>query len=271
MAISILAMMVLDRKQYIYPQELTPDGILTQYYSHIPEFLFTQGLLWIKSPGAVNVTFWFITVLLIGGGIIYSLLRNYQERASSLFLPILVIFGITYLLSFGDTGLIWRKEIAIPGFECNMIRGLSEMGIGVLLACFFEQKKENLLNHYCLISFCGIMSFIGIILIAMAHRNYDCLSLFLIPFVLLACMDERSLFGRIFRSKVWLWLGGLSMYMYFIHLSVSATYYILASKISFVSHIPIPISFLSFLLVCMALAYILKLVSGKLAKVTHLK
>lgn len=142
MAISILAMMVLDRKQYIYPQELTPDGILTQYYSHIPEFLFTQGLLWIKSPGAVNVTFWFITVLLIGGGIIYSLLRNYQERASSLFLPILVIFGITYLLSFGDTGLIWRKEIAIPGFECNMIRGLSEMGIGVLLACFFEQKRK---------------------------------------------------------------------------------------------------------------------------------
>lgn len=271
LALAIVALMLLDRKQYIYPHELTPDGILTQYFSRIPEFLFAQGFLWIKSPHAVNVTLWFITILLIGGGLIYSMLRNYRGKATSLFLPVSIIFGITYLLSFGDTGLIWRERQAIPGLECNLIRGLTEMGIGVMLACFYEQKKESIKRHTHLCSLCGVVALTGMVLIAMAHKNYDCLSLFLIPFVILACVDGKSVFSKIFTSKVWIWLGGISMYMYFIHLSVSATYYILASRNAIVAQLPIAVSFTAYLVVCLFAGYVLKIICGYLAKATHLK
>lgn len=269
LVISNIALMLLDRKQYIYPHELSPDGILTQYFSQIPDFMFAQGFYLHSHPGMINAPVWFIMVLIIGGGILYALLRYYKSKATSLFVPIIVVIGTTYLLSFGDAGLKARPG-GIPGLDCNIIRGISEMGLGVLLACFYEQKKGGILAHSRIMSFCGIIAFIGMLLIALANNDYDWLSLFLIPFVLLSCVDGKSVFSKLFFSRIWGWLGGISLYMFFVQMLVSAIYYIIATRSAFVTNLPVAVSFTAYLVACVVAGYVLKILSDKMAKATRM-
>ena len=61
--ISLLLLVLIDRKKYIYPHDLTPDGIVSQYFAHIPEFLFCQGLHLIDVDSYINVALWFVSIL----------------------------------------------------------------------------------------------------------------------------------------------------------------------------------------------------------------
>lgn len=267
LVLSIGTLMLLDRKKFIYPHELTTDGILSQYFIRIPELMFCQGLGIVRPEGYVNVSLWFISVLLLGGGI-YSLLRNVGHKAIALVIPAFVLLGITFLTSFGECGMIWRPQLAGSPLECNLTRGVVEMGIGVMLAYFMEQKTKSINHHAKGVSALGIIGLLGVVLIALSHNNYDTLSLFMIPMIVMACISPRSLFQKVFKGKVWAWLGSLSMYMYFIHCFISASYYILASKAPAIQEIPFPFLTLGYLLSCLVTAYLLKNVSEKLYSIT---
>lgn len=119
------------------------------------------------------------------------------------------------------------------------MRGVIEMGIGVLLAYIFEQKKELFANHVSIVNIFGIIGFMGMLLIALAKNNYDTLSLFLIPMLIVACVQSESIFSKVFKGDVWRWLGEQSMYIYFIHSFVSAFYYILASRVEVLNNLPV--------------------------------
>lgn len=268
LVLSIGALMLLDRKRYIIPQELTPDGIVSQYLMRIPELLFCQGLEIVRPDGYVNVTLWFISILLCGGAVIYSLLRNVGHKAVALVIPILVLLGITYLASFGNTGLIWRPQLAGSPLECNLVRGIVEMGIGVMLAYVMEQKSVQIDKHQKASDALGVIGLLGMVLIALSHNNYDTLSLFLVPMVIMACVSHQSLFSKVFKGKAWAWLGGLSMHIYFIHAFVSASYYIIASRVPALQDMPFVLLVVSYLLACLVAGYALKVVSDKLYGIT---
>lgn len=65
--ISILLLMLLDRKRYIYLHDFSADGIVSRYFNRIPEFFFFQGLHLVNVDSYINVTLWFVSILLIGG------------------------------------------------------------------------------------------------------------------------------------------------------------------------------------------------------------
>ena len=88
--ISIVLLMLLDRKRFIYPHELTPDGIVSQYFLRLPELLFCQGLEFVSVGSYINVTLWFISILIFGGALIYSLLKNFGHKTISIILPLCV-------------------------------------------------------------------------------------------------------------------------------------------------------------------------------------
>lgn len=266
LVLSIFALMLLDRKRYIYPHDFTPDGILSQYYIHIPEFFFCQGLEMVKSGIVVNVSLWFISILILGGAFIYSLLKNYENKAISLFLPICIILGITYLLSFGNCGLLMRHQLHGSPFNCNLVRGVVEMGIGTILAYFCEKRENTFLNHITLVNILSIICLVGICLVTVAHDNYDILVIFMIPIVILACSLHKSWLYFAFRGKVWIWLGNISMYMYFIHIFVSASYYIIDTKYHTLSAMPSFFSFVIYIGACVFAGFMLKLMSDKLYK-----
>lgn len=265
LVISLVLLVLLDRKGYIYPHELSPDGILSQYFIRIPEFMFCQGLQLIDVGHYINVTLWFISVLLIGGAILFSLLKSFGHKTISVILPLAVLLGITYLRSFGNCGLIWRPQLPGSPFDCNLIRGIIEMGIGVILAYVYEIKKESFDRYKTLVNVLGLIGLAGMFLIVSAKRNYDTLSLFLIPMIIVACMQPETIYSKLFKNKVWSWLG-LSMYIYFIHSLVSAIYYIIVSKISVLNELPLAVSLIGYLMVCTFAGVVLKIVSEKLYK-----
>ena len=208
LVISFVLLVLLDRKGYIYPHELSPDGILSQYFIRIPEFMFCQGLQLIDVGHYINVTLWFISILLIGGAILFSLLKSFGHKTISVILPLAVLLGITYLRSFGNCGLIWRPQLPGSPFDCNLIRGIIEMGIGVILAYVYEIKKESFDRYNTLVNVLGLIGLAGMFLIVCAKRNYDTLSLFLIPMIIVACMQPETIYSKLFKNKVWSWLGG---------------------------------------------------------------
>ena len=271
LVLSIVALMLLDRKRYIYPHDLTPDGIVSQYFTRIPELLFCQGLELVKVSSYVNVVLWFISILIFGGAIIYSLLKNCGHKAIAIIIPIIVLLGITYLTSYGGCGLIWRKTLEGSPLDCNIMRGVLEMGIGVLLAYLYEQKMVGFQNHAFIVNVGGLIGLMGILLIALAHNNYDTLVLFLVPMLILGCVNAKSWAENIFRGRVWGWLGGLSMYMYFIHAFVSASYYIIASRLPMMADLPKSGLLLAYLLACLLAGYVLKIVSEHLYQKTFVK
>lgn len=247
---------------------MSPDGILSQYFIRIPEFMFCQGLQLIDVGHYINVTLWFISILLIGGAILFSLLKSFGHKTISVILPLAVLLGITYLRSFGNCGLIWRPQLPGSPFDCNLIRGIIEMGLGVILAYVYEIKKESFDRYNTLVNVLGLVGLAGMFLIVCAYGNYDTLSLFLIPMIIVACMQPETIYSKLFKNKVWSWLGGLSMYIYFIHSLVSAIYYIIVSKISVLNELPLAVSLIGYLMVCTFAGVVLKIVSEKLYKKT---
>ena len=266
--ISIVLLMLLDRKRFIYPHELTPDGIVSQYFLRLPELLFCQGLEFVSVGSYINVTLWFISILIFGGALIYSLLKNFGHKTISIILPLCLLLGITYMTSFGECGLLWRSQLMGSPIDCNLMRGVIEMGIGVLLAYIFEQKKELFANHVSIVNIFGIIGFMGLLLIALAKNNYDTLSLFLIPMLIVACVQSGSIFSKAFKGKVWRWLGEQSMYIYFIHSFVSAFYYILASRVEVLNNLPVGGLFIAYLSACLVSGIVLKNISDKLYRKT---
>ena len=82
--ISFLLLVLLDRKQYIYPpEEISPDSILEKYFSHFHEIFLCQGI-GLTDRVAINHPLWFISVLLFSSGLLHSLLRNYGQKAINL-------------------------------------------------------------------------------------------------------------------------------------------------------------------------------------------
>lgn len=207
----------------------------------------------------------------MGGAIVYSLLKNCGHKAIAIVLPAALLLGITYLTSFGDCGLLWREQLEGSPLDCNVVRGFLDMSVGVLLSYLYEQKRNTFQKHYLMANVVGLTGLVGMLLIAFAHGNYDTLALFLVPMLILGCIDDGSFFARIFRGKIWGRLGELSMYMYFIHAFVSASYYIIISSFVSLANQPKVVMLILYLLVCLLTGYLLKICSDRLFRKTFNK
>lgn len=86
--------------------------------------------------------------------------------------------------------------------------------------------------------------------------------------IIVACMQPETIYSKLFKNKVWSWLGGLSMYIYFIHSLVSAIYYIIVSKNSVLNELPLAVSLIGYLMVCTFAGVVLKIISEKLYSTT---
>lgn len=196
--ISFVLLLLLDRKQYIYPHtEITPDALLDKYFVHIHELFLCQGFS-LAGNVPVNYPLWFLSILLFSGGILYSMLQCYRQKSLTLIIPILVLLGYNYLFMNGDHSLSTFGSSFVPGINTSVVRGVAGMGLGILVACLYERKKRPVSLKKMIISVCGVFSLIGFILMILANGNYDYLALFFAPIILLCCDVPNALFQRDF-------------------------------------------------------------------------
>lgn len=251
--ISFLLLVVLDRKQYIYlPEYISPDSILEKYFIHFPELFLCQGLTF---RSGINFPLWFVSVLLFASGVLHSMLKNYGEKSINLFFPVMSLFGFHYIIAEGLH--ISPEHSSFYWIHKGLIRGISEMSWGIIIAYMFEKWYLALTRHKIFVDIFGVVSIFGFMLIPFAVGNYDYLSLFFVPVIIVCSCTPNSIFQKLLKWNVWKVLGGLSMFMYFIHLFVAYIFWIWLCSIG----IPKNALVLMYLISVVIAAYLLKKIS----------
>lgn len=232
----------------------------------IPESLFLQntGIY----AGGVNFPMWYVSVLLWGGAFVYALLRYNKKLAVSIILPMVVVVGYTYIFSMDKRGRIDSFDLH-GGIYTPMLRGICGISLGVIFGYIFVLKKQCIMriktwviDALGLISLCLFMIFA----IFPTSQSYDRYLLIVVPFLLLACFVEKSLFNMLFGNKCWTILGGYSWQMLVYHARIIIPLYVLlTTALKFA--IPLWLDLLFFSIVCVGLSAFFKWFISKIVPV----
>lgn len=183
----------------------------------LPESLFLQNIG--IYTGGVNFPMWYVSVLLFGGAFVYALLRYNKRLAISIVLPMIILVGYTYIFNMDKRGRIDGFDL-YGGVYTPMLRGVCGISLGVVLGYIFVLKKQCIqhiktwvINALGLFSLCLFLLFE----IFPTSQSYDRYLLIVVPFLLLACFMESSLFNKLFSSSCFSILGGYSWQMLVYH------------------------------------------------------
>lgn len=187
----------------------------------IPEALMVQDIGFFQ--GGMNHPLWYVCVLLVGGAIVHSTLRNYGQKALSLLLPLLVIVGYTYLFYQLEHGCYFYQ--VTDGIKLNLLRGVCDMSLGVLVAHAMYRKQDVLAKHRRMFDAFSIIGLVLSFLLFFVDNHYLPYAIISIVFMLIGCFIEDSTLNRLFSWKVWAILGALSWEMLIIHARVSIPAY----------------------------------------------
>lgn len=84
--LSIFLLMIIDRKQYFYISDFTPDGILSKYFLHFHEFFFCQNI-GLTSVTAINHPMWYLSMLLWGGWCMLFITKKLRAKSNYCLVP----------------------------------------------------------------------------------------------------------------------------------------------------------------------------------------
>ena len=255
----------LDRIKKFYPPVfimVIPTLLLTwdkhAYVRIINDFLFISntGVF----GGGANCTLWYLGVLVLGGGLIYAMLKHFREIAISFILPLMVIIIYTYIFDTNNGSLeFWGVH---KGLYKPLIRGIGGMALGVILGRFIQEKGKELIRYQRGFDFLLVCGLIGWILIVFNQGAYDRYTLVCSCIIITTCFIETSFINRIFTWKGWSFLGELTLEMYIVHwalvrclLNLRDTYLI-----------PGPYILICYIITLMLGAYVLKFCSKKLVE-----
>lgn len=229
----------------------------------LPESLFLQntGIY----TGGVNFPMWYVSVLLFGGAFVYALLRFNKRLALSIILPMIVLVGYTYIFSMDKRGRVDGFDLH-GGIYTPMLRGVCGISLGVVLGYIFVLKKQYIqcvktwvIDALGMISLCLFLIFA----IFPTSQSYDRYLLIVVPFLLLACFMESSLFNKLFSSSCFSILGGYSWQMLVYHGRIIIPLYVLL-KTAFKFAIPLWLDLLLFSIVCVGVSAFFKMLVPKI-------
>lgn len=230
----------------------------------LPESLFLQNTgIYL---GGVNFPMWYVSVLLYGGAIVYSLLRYNQHLALSVIFPIVILFGYTFIFNMDDRGRIDGFDL----YGCMyvpMLRGICDISLGVVLG-YVLTTRQTIVKRIrpWVIDVLSLLALVLFLIFAFmpSKDSYDRYLLIVIPVVLLACWQKDSLLNRVFKSNVWARLGGISFQMLVYHGYIIIPFYLFLIKL-------IPMQFakgldvLLFSLFCVIISLLMKKIVEKLS------
>lgn len=234
----------------------------------LPESLFLQNIG--IYTGGVNFPMWYVSVLLFGGAFVYALLRFDKRLTVSIILPMIVLVGYTYIFSMDKRGRIDSFDLH-GGIYTPMLRGVCGISLGVVLGYIFVLKKQYIqcvktwvIDALGMISLCLFLIFA----IFPTSQSYDRYLLIIVPFLLLACFVEKSLFNKLFGNKCWAILGGYSWQMLVYHGRIIIPLYVLL-KTAFKFAIPLWLDLLLFSIVCVGVSAFFKMLVPKITLIVR--
>lgn len=189
----------------------TADLLLDSYW----EIFALQGIGLGREWNYINPTLWYISILFIGGYIIYFFLLHYRDVFLKIIAPVFIM--VAYSLLYRNVGSL-DAVVRIEGIYLHyaLIRGLADMCLGIYGVMINNYLQENYKGKKG-IRILGVFLLLAVIFLALAkgHSTIDFLLAFMIMFgVAIAFLptDYPLLSGKLVRC----W-SGLSLSIYLIH------------------------------------------------------
>lgn len=173
-------------------------------------------------PSGSNYPMWFLSVLLLGGGIIFSILKIERKKAIGILFPLVIVFAYMYIFSDHKSCI---ERWGLPnGFYIPFVRGMADICMGVMLMTIILNYNALLEKRIKTVNFASFVSLILLVIIATIEPPHDQYCLLFIPAILIGCFIENSFFNQIFVHHIWSKLGNISYEMFLIHAFIIKVY-----------------------------------------------
>lgn len=217
----VLGVMIIIKYKQFVPIQFNLDYFFEKIIGLLPQILLLQTSGIYDGLTMVNNPMWYLSVLIIGGSILYCWLSWNEKLTLNLLLPVVVYIGYIILFSQGKSlDYLWGS-----GFP--MIRGLSNMGMGIIIGKFTYSYHNRVERHFYFYNVMSIICYSLFILLMLPQKAYDYYCVILIPFILIGLtLPNKATFSirNIFNNSIWGKLGGISYEMYLLHMPIGIVF-----------------------------------------------
>lgn len=204
------------------------------------------------ATGAINVSCWYLSVLVWGGALVYSLIKHYHRFSIAFLFPIIIVLVYTAIFSCGNSVECW---INYGPFHMPLWRGIADMCLGCILNYSIANYIKVPNKLVCIIDIFTVFSFAGTMIDVVSDRCVDVWCLLFFCFIITDAFIPHSLLCSVFNGKVSTFLGGLSYEMLLLNWPLV---YILKWMNSNILLIPYPFLFCVYVILLLLSSYMLK-------------
>lgn len=192
---------------------------LIETFAPFVSFLtLTEGLVFPVHGPTILVGAWFLSVLLIGGFLLYGLLEYNERLTIKVLLPVGIIAGFNFLFSLNKLSI--ENWLAAGAVSLPLLRGVIDMGMGILLFDVIQRNLEWMKLKSKMITFLSLVSLGLFFIMTITQQPLDCLLVIIIPLMLLGILIPDAPLQSIYRRLPMTFLpqiGKLSLEMFLIH------------------------------------------------------
>ena len=181
------------------------------------ELLFFQqvGTVW-PGTGAINGPMWYLSVLIIGGGLLYNFAYK-STRFLSCFAPCIVIFGYTFLEN--ETHGDFSEFNLLCFIRISFMRGACGMAFGMLVGAL--ATKGEIFSNKVMREVFFLLGIIGMAYCLISERHWDLYFCIFSAIVIYFCLEKTSLINKIINKEIFLKMGDITYDMLLLHFPIN--------------------------------------------------
>lgn len=160
---------------------------------------------------------WYLSVLIIAGFLLYSLLEYRESLAIKVILPFICISGWTFLFTVSESAMNWSRVGAV---SLPLLRGFVEMSAGALLYKVYTDYHDAVERRSTLVNVAAVFSFVLFICLMFTRQSFDKYLIVTIPWMVLGAHLEKSWMNdylKLIHGDVFSRIGQYTIYVLFGH------------------------------------------------------
>ena len=161
---------------------------------------------------------WFLSVMIIGGFLLFSILEYNRKLATKVLLPLAFILGYSFMFQINPEVDNFSKLACI---SFPLLRGFLGMSGGAMVYALSSNYPELLNKNGRLINLGAASAFVLFLCIMFTQKSFDAQLVLLIPLILLGMLISDSWAEKCYRripyGGVLPWLGEISLEIFLIH------------------------------------------------------
>lgn len=188
-------------------------------FAPVASFLtLTEGLEFLVHTPIILTGGWFLSVLIIGGFLLYGLVEYDERLATRVILPIGIIAAYTFLFTKNPASV--ESWYALGAVSMPLLRGCADMGVGILLYSLIQENQEWMAGKRTWLAVLSLLSLVLFALMAISRKSYDSFLVIVVPLMLMGVLIPGSplnaFYGK-WKPALLPRLGALSLELYLIH------------------------------------------------------